>query len=60
MNSSEGKCERCTIISINLNYLVTPQKGSNPIHSRLCPQCTATHVDEFLQQENGEAIKVNV
>ena len=59
MMSSEGKCERCTIDSISLNYLVTPQKEGNPIHSRLCPPCTAKHVDDFLSRDNKESIKVN-
>lgn len=52
MSSSEGKCERCTIDSICLNYLITPQKEGNPIHSRLCSQCTAKHVDDFLTQDS--------
>ncbi len=58
MMSHNGKCERCTIENMNLNYLVTPQKEGNPIHSRLCPQCTAKHVDDFLSQDNKESIKV--
>ena len=59
MMSSKGKCEQCSIESISLNYLVTPQKEGKPIHSRLCPQCTAKHVDLFLAQDNKEPIKVN-
>lgn len=60
MMSSKGNCEHCGIESRVLNYIVTPNKGSDPIHSRLCAQCTAKHVDLFLLQENDEPIKVNV
>lgn len=59
MTASKGKCERCTIECPELNYIITPQKEGNPVHSRLCPQCTAKHVDDFLLQDNKEGIKVN-
>ena len=59
METIQGECDRCCVFYTNLNYVVTPQKDGDPIHSKFCARCTAKHVDEFLLNEPKDSIKVN-
>lgn len=45
------RCDMCTQIGINLNYLVIPNGNMSPSHVLLCSVCTAKQVNEFLNRD---------
>jgi hypothetical protein len=46
-----ARCDMCTEIGINLNYLVVPNGNMTPSHVLLCSVCTAKQVNEFLNRD---------